>query len=146
MIHVFNPGTEPVEDASEEQAIANATAFFDTLKDGLTKQFGGRKVLADEMRLLRVPQIDGDGRYGFLIYRRTMCHEILMPGCPLEQVSAGRPFYSPRLYVDGSSWLWGYGLSILTEVERWVSDESLAYYRRDGNYDPATGRFSHRFD
>ena len=105
MQFVINPGTEPVDDATEAHAIENIRHFVTDL--------GGDTPQRD-IKWIRIPEQDGgdDGRYAFLIWMGNQCHEIDMPGCPLEVVRQSRPWYSPRLYIDGSSWLWGFGLGV----------------------------------
>jgi hypothetical protein len=41
-----------------------------------------------------------------------------MPGCELEKVRTSKPWYSPRLYVDGSSWLWGFAIGFISFDEK----------------------------
>lgn len=58
---------------------------------------------------------DGEGRFRFEVYARKgrveRSFDIDMPG--VEAAAKGEPWVSPRLYVDGSSWLWGYALGIV---------------------------------
>ena len=106
---IINPGTEPIDDASETDAIDNIKHFITDL--GLDR----------EVRWLREPREDERGRFGFLLYadwyvtlRATL---IQMPGLPLEQVRWREgldPWQYPRLYVNGSSWLWGFALGSAT--------------------------------
>ena len=100
---VINPGTGPVEDATLENAEASIAAFVQDL--GI-----------DVVWIARRPQQDKNGRYGFIL-RRNDCECIIeMPGLPVEQVryikAPGQKIYDfPRLYVDGSSWVWRFALS-----------------------------------
>lgn len=102
---VINPGSGPVEGATEEEASKNITAFMDEL--GL-----------EGLEYLRVPTEDQRGRYGFDVYlpANQMSALVEMPGIPLEQVrftgEEGQSAWDyPRLYVNGSSWLWKFALN-----------------------------------
>jgi len=65
---------------------------------------------------VRIPSKDyhpfiSEGRYAFLVWKDNECHEIQMPGLPLERVrfmeNEGQYIFDfPRLYVDGGSWIW----------------------------------------
>lgn len=98
----INPGTGPVGNATEAHAVDNIRHFItDCDVPGIQKT--------------RLPALDGDGRYGFLLWNGTRCHEIQMPGLPLAKVrfmeeDGQDPWEFPRLYVNGSSWLWKYAL------------------------------------
>lgn len=115
----INPGSGPVDGATEELA---CLAMEQLVKDTGSERFE------------RCPRHDSDGRYGFKIYRRNK-HENLnaidvempslspdlhavdveMPGLPLDQVRYLGPPQNilnfPRLYVDGSSWVWCFAVS-----------------------------------
>lgn len=41
--------------------------------------------------------------------------EVHVPGIEPNVIEQGEPWVSPRLYVDGSSWLWGYALDIVDD-------------------------------
>lgn len=100
----FNPGTGPVSDRTPEQAAINMGFFLDDCRiAGLTCK--------------RVPEHDyGDGRYAFLVCRAGYEPvEIQMPGRAIDRVrftgAADQNIWDyPRLYVDGSSWVWMYAL------------------------------------
>lgn len=99
---IINPGTEPISDTNEESAVSNTQAFVDELN-------------LDGISVFRMPGFDyGNGRYAFnLIYNERAC-PIQMPGLPLNKVAyhgGDNPWHFPRLYVDGSSWLWEFALS-----------------------------------
>lgn len=105
---IINPGSGPVKDATLEQADANIGAFIADLDMG-------------PLRIYRLPSLDRDGRFGFRLDREdeltglsVALVEITMPGLPLEEVrwqDGLDPWQFPRLYVDGSSWLWAYALN-----------------------------------
>lgn len=103
----MNPGSGPVPDATEENAWANLAQFGRDLQE--------RGYTVGEPR--RVPSEDEAGRYSFLLPVNGVEHEIDMPGLPLEEVrwldhESGNIWDFPRLYVDGSSWVWKYALQI----------------------------------
>ena len=99
---IINPGTEPVELATIENAVTNMQQL---IKDS------GQTGVSFE----RIKEQDGDGRFSFKLKsdKHKFTIAVDMPGCELEKVRASKPFYSPRLYVDGSSWLWGYALGFV---------------------------------
>ena len=103
---VINPGSGPVADATESHAMDNMTHFVADLG------------LSDKLEWRRMPEHDERGRFCFLLhwkpYRNCNAfHVIDMPGAPLDEVrwrDGLDPWQFPRLYVDGSSWLWGFAL------------------------------------
>ena len=103
MTIIINPGTGIVANATVENAIENIKHFIiDCQTDGI--------------ECVRIEEEDhNDGRYAFLLWKGNCCHEIQMPGLPLERVrytgSEGQNIREyPRLYVDGSSWVWQYAV------------------------------------
>jgi hypothetical protein len=109
MIVFINPGSGPVAEATEEHAAINITVFADDL----------RRAGVDVDGCNRVPYADyGEGRYAFTLAMtdgRTV--EVQMPGLPVDRVrfTDGEDqniWDFPRLYVDGSSWVWKYALSV----------------------------------
>jgi hypothetical protein len=106
---IINPGTGPVDGATEAQATANMTAFVEDL---------GLNVEAVE----RTPAQDyGEGRYAFTVRMEGRSCEVQMPGIPLARVRymrhAGQQIGNyPRLYVDGSSWVWFYALGMAKDA------------------------------
>jgi hypothetical protein len=58
---------------------------------------------------------DGQGRYGFTLKRGKRECDVEMPGLDIRRVryvsQDQNPFNFPRLYVDGSSWLWEFAIS-----------------------------------
>ena len=103
---IINPGAGAVADATVENAEINMAHFVADLG------------LADKLSWVRLPEHDEDGRFCFLLYwsHYHQCnrhHVIDMPGIPLDAVrwrNGLDPWQFPRLYVDGSSWLWGFAL------------------------------------
>lgn len=99
---VINPGSGPVKNATETNAVDNMKHFVaDCRVEGLN--------------VLRNPKDDEDGRYSFLVWKGTRCHKVEMPGLPLSRVrymsEDGQNIWDfPRLYVNDSSWIWQYAL------------------------------------
>jgi len=103
-----NPGTQPVLDATEDQAKVNMVQF-------LTDSHVTRK---SHLGLFRRPDQDyGNGRFAF-----EVCHPeysvgviVQMPGAPLDKVRymmiRGQNIWNfPRLYVNDLSLVWCHGL------------------------------------
>lgn len=108
MTIIINPGSGPVPDATAEQAAENAAMFVLDL--------GARRLPVAKAE--RRPDADyGDGRFAFeLTMADGRSIEIQMPGVPVERVrflgEDGQNIWDfPRLYVDGSSWVWQFALS-----------------------------------
>jgi len=107
MTIIINPGSGPVSNATREDAEANMAVYIADLKaDGHAKA----------VDLLPQPDAPEDrGRWTFNITADKEVHEIEMPGLPIEQVRwidlpEQNIWDFPRLYVDGSSWVWKYAL------------------------------------
>lgn len=105
----INPGTGPVTDATEELAIAAATKMVDDIKlQGATFK--------------RAPQRDeSDGRYGFVFSFGERSVDVDIPGLSLDRVryvggANQNPWRFPRLYVDGSSWLWEFAIGNIRDA------------------------------
>lgn len=107
VVGFVNPGTEAILGTSEDLARANVDAFA---KD-VQQQFNLSNVEVDPLCLG-----EEDGRYTFRLAVDGWPVEIDMPGLPLDAVRyLGEPDQNiwdyPRLYVDGSSWVWMYALN-----------------------------------
>ena len=103
---VINPGSGPVSGADEKHAIENIEHYMADCK-------------LKNIKWLRFPNKDEDGRFCFMLYEddwdRGMHHWIDMPGLPLDKVrymqEEGQNIWNfPRLYLDGSSWVWCFGM------------------------------------
>lgn len=100
----INPGTEPVNNATKENARKNIQQFaVDLNMPGIKIR---RRKKADY----------GDGRFAFVLTNSLYKVEIQMPGLPLEKVryinsETQNIWHFPRLYVDDSSWVWLFALS-----------------------------------
>ncbi|MGW5352244.1 hypothetical protein ACWERV_17245 [Streptomyces sp. NPDC004031] len=108
MTLIINPGSGPVPEASEVNAHAAIRQFVNDL--------AGMGIKAID---IRQPNLDGDGRYGFALHLPdSRVIEVEMPGLPIDRVRyVGDPEQNiwdfPRLYVDGSSWVWKYALKVI---------------------------------
>lgn len=105
---VINPGTGEVRGATEDHATTNIQHFIADLQPD-----DGRRLCVEWSR---APGFDyGKGRYAFVLRtcNGTRFSEIQMPGWPLSEVRFTPdldPWVFPRLYVNGSSWLWAYAI------------------------------------
>jgi len=83
------------------------------------------------VRILRVLIKPDDGRYTYRLRLGERKTTVDMPGIPLAEVRftnhGDNPWHFPRLYVDGSSWLWCWALSSagadLTGDEDWEAPD-----------------------
>jgi hypothetical protein len=105
---LINPGSGPVDDATEAQARTNMQEFLAAigLGDGVAAEMQG-------------PSIDWngtpDGRWTFTVSLGTRSCEVEMPGVSGLAEAAASARMHPRLYVDGGSWFWDFGLRIARE-------------------------------
>ena len=112
MTVIINPGSGPVEGGTAEQAWENLQVLLrdvterypdvDTLTDSTAEQEDGRWVYS--VRVTKGEQV--------------AVMDVEMPGLPLERVrwmrGEGQDIWdSPRLYVDGSSWVWWFAIAAL---------------------------------
>ena len=105
---IINPGTEARDGATEQNAQSVAADICKTLSipAGL---------------LERDPSGDGGGWFRFKLNAGGDPLEIDIPGDDPATVIKGKPFVSRRLYVDGSSWLYGYALNRIEDHIRGAS-------------------------
>jgi hypothetical protein len=104
---IINPGTGPIADATLTNAKLNIAAFIGELVAS------GRVLMLASTE----PTDGGDGRWTFQVRIDGRWRKISMPGLPLDRVrftgEGNQNIWDfPRLYVDGSSWIWGYALDI----------------------------------
>ena len=97
MTVIINPGTEACDTATEANAVKVAERIC--AETGSTAS--------------RHPEVDRDGWFGFRFVRDGRKAEVDIPGDDPDVVCEGMPFKSRRLYVEGSSWLYGYALSAI---------------------------------
>lgn len=103
----INPGSGPVVDATVENAAFNMGAFTADLL---------HRDDTDIPSVERNPDLDDEGRFGWVLHFSDRDIEVEMPGLPLAQVRymqdpSQNIWDFPRLYIDGSSWVWKYALS-----------------------------------
>lgn len=101
---IINPGTEVRHGATVESATIVADRIASKTKSTVK----------------RAPKDDGDGWFGFEFRRDGRLASVTIPGDDPDQVCANTPWVSRRLYVEGSSWLYGYALNA---IERQLSGE-----------------------
>lgn len=125
---IVNPGAGPIDEpASPEAAAHNVDALLDDLRalgyTATAEPLIG--TLADTEEALAMGgtrySTTHDGRFPFRVTVNGYRHLVEMPGLALERVRfLGEPdqdvFAFPRLFVDGSSWLWRYAVPILVEA------------------------------
>lgn len=105
MTIIINPGTGPVPGATEENATAAMAVFCDDLRAQGKPVAGFDRTSGDD-----------EGRFAYdVILADGETHQIEMPGLPVDQVrylgTDEQDIWDfPRLYVDGSSWVWCYAL------------------------------------
>jgi hypothetical protein len=104
MTIIINPGTEPQAAHCVENAIKTAEHICSHL--GIEPSHFSRDASAD----------DGDGWYGFRFTGKGGTAQVKIPGIGPETVIKGEPWVSPRLYVNGSSWLYGFALDRIWET------------------------------
>lgn len=93
----INPGTEAVDNPSLEEATKSAKEF-------------ARRLDLPNLKLIRDSENDDDGFFGFKLKLYSKEVKIQIPGEKSETFLESKPFKSRRCYVNGSSWLFGYGL------------------------------------
>ena len=104
MNFIINPGTEADDTATEANALKIA-----------------ERVCADTgATASRHPETDNRGWFGFRFVRDGRSADVDIPGDDPETVCQGKPWVSRRLYVEGSSWLYGYAMDA---IERQLSGE-----------------------
>lgn len=100
----LNPGTGPVEGAKLKFARANVEQLIVDI--GLSPEL---------VKVSHRYSLDEDGRFAFrLSYQDKIC-DVDMPGLELSRVrymSEEQDIWDfPRLYIDGSSWVWLFAIN-----------------------------------
>lgn len=109
-----NPGSEEVEDVGFEQAYNNILHYINDCEIELFIQSANC-----------VPE--ENGRYQFVLKSpllHKLSYEVEMPSLPIDQIrfmneEEQNIWHFPRLYVNGSSWIWKYGLI----TKEWVVNQ-----------------------
>lgn len=112
----INPGSGPVErKVSWENAYENIKQYIEDSEIPLY--------------IAKSNHIPDEGRYLFVLRNDEYDFEteVEMPGLPLEQVrfvkAEGQNVLKfPRLYVDGGSWLWLYGIATKGQIMGMLSE------------------------
>lgn len=102
-----NPGSGNVATGTREQSKINIKKFIEDL--GVKAKH-------------RFLSVGDDGRHNYKIWNDDGSHEVSMPAIPLEKVrylnqADQNIWHFPRLYVDGSSWVWSYALGSCFQKE-----------------------------
>lgn len=124
MNYIINPGSGLVEgEVSWENAYENIKAYISECEI--------------PMRIIKSEHESDEGRYLFVLKNDEYNYkiEVEMPGLPLEKVRYVKGdnrnvFEFPRLYIDGSSWLW-YIATVKKEVVKEVLEERQEEMREE---------------
>ena len=119
---IINPGTGPVTSATLRHAWSAARVLRRDL-EGFARAYRDDHppIPWSDVRIIRRPRLDSNGRYGFVFKRGHRRCELDMPGLPIERVRyVGSPgqniWHFPRIYIDDSSWVWMYAVSSAREA------------------------------
>lgn len=106
-VHVIiNPGTEP----SSTATLANAEKVAEFMREDLDLPAGC---------YVRVPIRDADGWFAFDFKNKDgRVLQVDIPGDDPDTVRKGEPWVSRRLYVNGSSWLYGFALNRFSDGDK----------------------------
>lgn len=116
MTVIINPGTGPVEGATRENAEANMRQL---LADAEAPE--GTFEFVEEC--VHYGTKEPSGRYRFMATLGVRACEVDMPGLPLDQVRSDDLLRIPRLYVNGSSWFWGYAVGFVGDALHGVDED-----------------------
>lgn len=121
---IINPGTETTKDYGWDEAYKNILQFIEDSEVELYV-YNSKHIPED------------DGRYLFTLKSKLIPKyevEIEMPALPLNQVrfidsEKQNVWDYPRLYVDGSSWVWKYAIIKKDIIKEVIEDkiDSLKY-------------------
>jgi len=103
----INPGTGDQPDATLPNAWQAIAAFIADLAE----------MDVTVTRVDRRPDVDQGGWFGFILHHDGKSTRVEMPGVPLAEVRESGPLGAVRVYVDGSSWLWGLALDAFADAE-----------------------------
>ncbi|HET6285698.1 MAG TPA: hypothetical protein VFG15_02970 [Amycolatopsis sp.] len=118
---IINPASEAIPDALEERAGEAMRAYF--------KEVVGEAPL-EQARVRRASHLDDNGRFGYVLTLTAgggvapRDVDVLMPGLPVDVLREG----VLRMYVDGISWMWVYGVNAGRRIANEVlAERSLRY-------------------
>lgn len=108
---MINPGTAPLEQASEQLAVANLAAFLTAVAERaafMDREVSIRRRVAHlDGDPVRDPGADRDGRLGWdLPFSDGRIVRLLMPGVELAALRDDLTASAPCLYVNGNAWWW----------------------------------------
>lgn len=128
---VINPGSGPVEVGPEAGRFADVSIrqFVQDLRDGVHFRAGddGAAIVNDEIFISHGTPKE-DGRIVYMLRVGENECSVEMPALALESVRyLRRPeqsiWHYPRLYVNGSSWVWWYALASAARKLNSLTDE-----------------------
>jgi hypothetical protein len=120
-VFIGNVGAGPITKSVTD--LRDAERCMKVFAQDVSRSLGDRRVW-----VVREPKLDENGRYGFVLGFRSSAlpFEVEMPGLPLRDVrympdepgNEGQKAWDfPRLWVDGSSWLWKFAVRTISESE-----------------------------
>ena len=102
----INPGTESIRNGEIKNAVKAAKYFLEDLKiDGMQSQ------IVDG-------SLDDRGWVDFKFFKDNFEAVVSFPSSDPDITRKGKAWESPRIYINGSSWLWGFGLQIMDDLVR----------------------------
>lgn len=115
---VINPGSQPVDGAREDLAVANLDVFLTAVRDRRSDALAGDPV--------RAPEADRDGRFGWRVPTSDgLVIMVLMPGAELDRVRA-LGATAPCLFVNDEAWWWNDAVGLLAATARWSTSPQPA--------------------
>lgn len=117
---IINPGTGPVTDASEALAQEAANQMRVDLAS-INPRHADELRIASGVTIERKSSLDEGGRYGFSFALNERSVDVEIPGIAIDRVrylgdDGQNIWHFPRLYVDGSSWVWMYALTSIRQA------------------------------
>jgi hypothetical protein len=107
---IINPGTQPIENAREDLAVANLAVFLDAVRER-----GGQL----DGEAVRDPAADRDGRFGWnLPMTGERVTRLLMPGVELARVRDDITAQAPCLWVNDNAWWWNDAVGMAIPLSR----------------------------
>jgi len=113
-----NPGNGPVTGTPELAHVAISRFVVDLCDPGCQPDGGGPAITGPIGITVEAGHVfrRDDGRYRFVLSRGDKTCVVDMPGLPIDRVryfgAEQNAFDFPRLFVDGSSWLWEFAITM----------------------------------